>query len=285
MRYPANRYKGRLIPAVIVGVLAVAVTACATPASAPPAPSALSAPSASRLAHVTPAVAAQLAAVTTIPFRASDADWATAVFTRLTPRAGQPLTAGGKPEVHYVGTEVCPYCVAENWALLVALGRFGTFAGVSEIRSAGYPPIPPLDSWTFYGSSYSSEYLTFVPVETYSNILVSPRADPLRATSYRLLQKLTPAQQALMNEADKSHGTPFTDFGGQAVMIGSPIPAQALEHLTWSQLTAALRSRRGVAAQEVIGAADYITAELCTLTRDRPATACPASIKAFQPLS
>ena len=206
-------------------------------------------------------------------------------LAQFTPRAGQSLTAGGKPEVLYVGTEFCPYCAAETWALLVALGRFGTFTGVNEIRSASYPPVPPLDSWTFYGSSYSSEYLTFVPVETYSNVLVSPRADPLRAASYRLLQKLTPAQRALMNEADKAHATPFTDFGGQAVMIGSPVPALTLEHLTWSQLASALRARRGAAAQAVIGAADYITAELCTLTRDRPATACPASIKDFQPVS
>ena len=236
------------------------------------------------LAHVTPAVAAQLAEVTAIPFKASDADWTTMPLALFTLRAGQPLTAGGKPEVLYVGTEFCPYCAAETWALLVALGRFGTFTGVNEIRSASYPPIPPLDSWTFYGSSYSSEYLTFVPVETYSNVLVSPRADPLKAASYRLLQKLTPAQRALMNEADKAHATPFTDFGGQAVMTGSPVPALPLEHLTWSQLTSALRAHRGAAAQAVIGAADYITAELCTLTRDRPATACPPSIKAFQDL-
>lgn len=281
MKYLANRRKGRLIPAVMIGVLAVAVTACAAPASAPSAPSA---PSASRLAHITPAVAAQLAEVTAVPYKASDADWATAPLAQLTPHAGHPLTAGGKPEVLYAGTEFCPYCAAQNWALLVALGRFGTFTGVNEIRSASYPPIPPLDSWTFYGSSYSSGYLTFIPVEMYSNVLVSPRADPLKATSYRPLQKLTPAQRVLMKEADKSNSTPFTDFAGQAVMIGSPILAQTLEHLTWSQLTSALRARRGAAAQAIIGAADYITAELCTLTRDRPATACPASIKAFQAL-
>ena len=230
-------------------------------------------------------MAAQLAEVTAVPVEASDADWASVPFAPLTRHAGQPLTAGGRPEVLYVGTEFCPYCAAENWALLVALGRFGTFAGVNEIRSATYPPIPPLDSWTFYGSSYSSEYLTFVPVEMYSNVLVSPGANPLRATSYRLLQKLTPAQQALMHEADKSHETPFTDFGGQTVMIGSPIVAQTLEQLTWSQLIRALRARRGAAAQAVIGAADYLTAELCVLTRDRPAAACPASINVFEQLS
>ena len=203
-------------------------------------------------------------------------------MAQLTRHAGHPLTAGGKPEILYVGTQYCPYCAAENWALLVALGRFGVFTGVSEIRSASYPPVPPLDSWTFYGSSYSSEYLTFVPVEMYSNVLVRPGADPHRAASYRVLQKLTPAQRALMNGADKSQGTtPFTDFAGQAVLIGSPTSPSALEHLTWSQLISALRAHRGYAAETVIGAADYITAELCTLTGNRPASACPGSIKDF----
>jgi uncharacterized protein DUF929 len=180
-------------------------------------------------------VAAQLAKVTAIPFLASDADWVNVPFVQVTKHAGHPLTASGKPEVLYIGTEYCPYCAAENWALLVALGRFGTFTGVNEIRSARYPPIPPLDSWTFYGSAFSSRYLTFVPVERYSNVLVSPRANPLKATSYRRLQKLTPAQRALMNEVDKAHGTPFIDFGGRAVMTGSPVLPQTLEQLTWSQ--------------------------------------------------
>lgn len=266
----------KYLAAVLIGALVVAVTACAAPA---PAPSAPSSPSASRL---TPVVAARLAEVTAVPFRASDADWVVVPLVQATRHAGHPLTAGGKPEVLYIGTEYCPYCATENWALLVALGRFGTFTGVSEIRSASYPPIRPLDSWTFYGSSFSSKYLTFVPVERYSNVLVSPRANPLKATSYRVLQKLTAAQRAIMNEADKAHGTPFADFGGQAVMTGSPIPPQTLEHLTWSQLTSALRAHRGAAAQAIIGAADYITAELCKLTRNRPASACPASIKDFQ---
>jgi len=73
----------------------------------------------------------------------------------------------------------------------VALGRFGTFTSVNEIRSATYPPIPPLDSWTFYHSSYSSRYLTFVS----------------------------------MNAAAGEHGgVPFTDFGGQAVF---PVVSQS----------------------------------------------------------
>jgi hypothetical protein len=111
------------------------------------------------------------------------------------------------------------------------------------------PPIPPIDTWTFYRSSYTSNYLAFVPVETYSNVLVSPMASPLKATSYRELQKLTPAEQAVFDKIDKQHFTPLTDLGGKSELLGSPVSPYPLEHLTWSQLVTALRAHRGTAAE------------------------------------
>jgi hypothetical protein len=143
------------------------------------------------------------------------------------------------------------------------------------------PPIPPIDTWTFYRSSYTSNYLAFVPVETYSNVLVNPTASPLRATSYRVLQKLTPAERAVFEKIDKQHFTPFTDLGGKTELLGSPVSPYPLEHLTWSQLVTALRAHRGTTAEQIIGAADAITAELCVLTGNKPASACPPEIKDF----
>jgi hypothetical protein len=91
--------------------------------------------------------------------------------------------------------------------MIVALSRFGTFTGLRTIRSGTYdaalmPTVtdqsfPPLDTWTFYGSGYTSKYLTFVPVETRSNVLVSRHANPQDKNSYTRLQRLTPAQQAI----------------------------------------------------------------------------------------
>jgi hypothetical protein len=101
------------------------------------------------------------------------------------PVSARPLTADGKPEVLYVGTEYCPYCVAENWALIVALSRFGQFSGLSTSRSPFFDDVPPVDGWTFYGSSYASRYLTFVPVETASNVLASPKSDQASAARWR----------------------------------------------------------------------------------------------------
>ncbi len=77
-----------------------------------------------------------------------------------------------------MATEYCPFCAAQSWPLIVALSRFGQFSGLSTSRSPTFEDIPPVDGWTFYGSSYTSRYLAFAPVETYSNVLVSPKADP-----------------------------------------------------------------------------------------------------------
>src|ERR1700721_1365736 len=55
---------------------------------------------------------------------------------------GNPLSSGGKPEVLYVGTEFCPYCMAESWPLIVALSRFGQFTGLRTSRSPSFENVP-----------------------------------------------------------------------------------------------------------------------------------------------
>ena len=197
--------------------------------------------------------------------------------------SGPPLTRGGKPEVLYVATEYCPYCAMENWPLIVALSRFGQFTDMTTSRSPEFEHVAPIDSWTFYGSHYASRYLSFVPVERYSNVLVNAKASPAAGASYRKLQQLTPAQQAIFARYDKSRSTPFLDFGNQAAQTGSgPIPAPLMTGKSWSQIAAALRRPSTDLGSALITEADLLTAELCRLTGDRPATACPAFITSIQ---
>jgi hypothetical protein len=204
----------------------------------------------------------------------------------LTAVSGPPLTLGGKPEVFYVATEYCPYCAMENWPLIVALSRFGQFTGLSTSRSPEFEHIAPVDSWTFYGSHYTSPYLSFVPVEQYSNVLVNAKANPDARASYRKLQQLTPAQQALFARYDKTRSTPFLDFGNRAAQTGSGlIPAQLITGRSWQQIAAALRQPRTELGSALLTEADSLTAEFCRLTGDRPASACPAFITSIQPHS
>ena len=196
---------------------------------------------------------------------------------------GPPLTEAGKPEVLYVATGYCPYCAAENWALIVALSRFGQFTGLTTSRSPQFEDVPPIDTWTFYGSSYTSPYLAFVPVETRSNVLVSPKANKEDAASYRVLQHLTAAQQAVFNKYDNQRSTPFVDFADQAVQTGSGILANLVANNTWQQLAADLRHPETLEGATLLNEADTLTAELCSLTGGRPAAACPQSPRPAPP--
>ena len=190
------------------------------------------------------------------------------------PVRAPPLTADGKPEVLYVGTEFCPYCIAENWALIVALSRFGEFSGLSTSRSPFFDDAAPVDGWTFYGSSYFSPYLTFIPVETASNVLVSPKSDQASAASYRRLQRLTLGQQAVFAKLDPERSTPFLDFGGKAAQVGTEVLPSALANLTWSEIAADLRRPQTAAGMTILASVNTLTSEFCLLTGGRPAAVC-----------
>jgi hypothetical protein len=226
------------------------------------------------------ALARLVTQVTTVPVTAGGAgDFAVAptLFTpdSHAPATGARLTEDGKPEIFYVAAEYCPYCDAQDWALIVALSRFGKFSGLNIVRTHPYDGIAPVDGWTFYGSSYTSNYLAFVPVERYSAALVSPEANPDDGTSYRKLQKLTPAQQAIFN-IDKTHAVPFIDFANRAVMIGSSVDPGVLARQTWSQIAGSLRGARTPAAKAILNVANSLTAQICQLTSDKPAAVCAA---------
>lgn len=201
-----------------------------------------------------------------------------------------PLTSGGKPEVFYAGAEYCPYCAAERWGLIVALSRFGTFSGLATTHSAikngqgqseVYPNTP---TWTFANASYTSKYLAFDHVEENTNV-----PDP-KTGFYTTLQTPTSAQQALITKYDyppyvssQAQGAiPFIDFGNKYLISGASYDPQVLAGKSWAQIAAALKDPSSPIAQSVDGTANYITAAICSLTGNQPATACTPAVKALQ---
>jgi thiol-disulfide isomerase/thioredoxin len=203
----------------------------------------------------------------------------------LTPVTGTRLTKNGKPEVFYLGADFCPYCAAVRWPLIVALSRFGTFTGLTTVRSgvangAGQAEIYPASpTWTFVGSSYASKYLTFTPVETNSSI-------PDKATGgYTTLQTLTADQQALAATYDQGGGIPFIDIGNAYVQLSTlaPYGPQDLAGKTWAQLTAAISDPSSALGKNIAASANYLTAAICTQTGNQPATACTPAVRALQP--
>jgi thiol-disulfide isomerase/thioredoxin len=206
--------------------------------------------------------------------------------------SGTPLTANGKPEMLYMGAEYCPYCAAERWAMIVALSRFGTFKGLATIHSAARDgagsaePFPNTPTFTFAHATYTSPYLTFTPVELNTNI-----PDPSNG-AYTTLQTPTAAQQALMTKWDNqpyipssepAGSIPFIYFGGKSMIVGtSQSQNNALSGLDWNQIAADLHNPNSDVAKAEDAEANYITAAICQMTGNQPASACTSTVKALE---
>ena len=182
----------------------------------------------------------------------------------IKPVTGPPLASGGKPEMLYIGAEWCPFCAAERWAMAVALNRFGTFSPLRGIHSSATDVYPNTATVTFYKATYTSKYLVFSAVEN-------------QDINHLLLQKPTPAQQAIWNKYDPSNGYPFINFGNRYI-AGTTYDPQVLHGLTWSQIAADLHNPSSPVAKGVNGSANMFTAAICKLTGNAPANVCTTAL-------
>jgi hypothetical protein len=151
--------------------------------------------------------------------------------------------------------------------MAVALSRFGTLStplhGIHSSSSDVYPDTATL---TFYKTGYNSKYLAFTPVEN-ENINRS------------LLQPTTAQQNQVWAryEPDPTQrGYPFISFGNKYVLKAPIYDPAVLKGLTWSQIAADLHNPSSPVAQGVLGGANYITATICKMTNNQPASVCAA---------
>jgi len=200
----------------------------------------------------------------------------------IAPVGGQLLTSGGKPELLYIGANYCPYCAAQRWAMIVALSRFGTFSGLNTIHSSTTDSPADIPSWTFFGSTYTSKYLTFTSVEETQNYRTGNSASP--NVGYVPLQTPTSAQQALLERYDTSGYIPFIDVANKYVQVGNLLPygPQLLQDLSWTQVAQAMRDPSSQVAQCVDASANYLTAAILKVTGNQPASACTPAVKALE---
>ena len=272
----------------IIAVVAIVVAFIVVKAnSKPPATSSSNGPTGTALASV-------VSDLTTVPASTTDKIGNGGGQVSAKPKAvtnGTPLTANGKPEMLYMGAEYCPYCAAERWAMINALSRFGTFSGLSTIHSAAAngagqaEPYPNTPTWTFHGSTYTSKYLTFTPVESETNI-------PDKASGgYTALETPTKDQTALLTKYDVppyvpsgSEGAiPFIYFGGKYIIAGASYSPQVLAGLSWSKIASEVKNNPSSdVAKSVVGTANYITAAICKMTGNQPASACTSTIQSLE---
>jgi thiol-disulfide isomerase/thioredoxin len=178
--------------------------------------------------------------------------------------------ADGKPEVVYVGAEYCPYCAAERWAVAVALSRFGTFSNLTGTHSASDDVYPDTQTLSFYGSNYSSPYLDFQAVEEATN--------QRSGATYRSLQTPTASQSALLSAYDQAGSIPFVDIGNKYVITGASFSPQVLQGMSRTQIAAQLSDSSSAVAQQIDGAANYITAAISSMTGSKPISIASSSV-------
>ncbi|GAC1392769.1 MAG: hypothetical protein NVS4B11_16240 [Ktedonobacteraceae bacterium] len=183
-------------------------------------------------------------------------------------RQKQPILMGptGKPEFFYYGAEFCPYCAGQRWGVVVALSRFGTFTKLPEIASSPNDSYPNTATFSFYKSSYTSNYVDFVPLEVEDG-----QGQPL--------QTLTPDQQKLVNTYNappytQSPGFPFIDVGNQYVVAGPTYSPDVLAGLSQKDIAGQLSSTDSDASKKIMATANYMTASICSITKNQPETVC-----------
>jgi hypothetical protein len=210
----------------------------------------------------TPAAASVVDAVTSV---------APATFSQIGAGSAQlaiqkistpPLTANGKPELLYIGGEFCPICAAERWSMVTALSRFGTFSGLTQVRSAVTDG--NLATLSFFGSKYTSKYLTFTPVEN-----VDRDRQPLMKLSSQELG----TYKAAAGTSQLAY--PFLDFGGSYMLRTEGYNGQSvLGTKTQAQIAAALKDPSSDVAKAVVGEANNLTAAICGMTNNKPGAVC-----------
>ena len=182
----------------------------------------------------------------------------------LKPVTGPALASGGKPEMLYIGAEWCPYCAAERWAMAVALSRFGSFSPLRGVHSSPTDVYPNTATLTFHDSTYTSKYLVFTPVEN-------------QDVNHNLLQAPTAAQKALWAKYEPpGNAYPFIDIGNRFVATTTYNP-QVLQGLSWNQIAADLHNPSSPVSQGAVGSANLLTAAICKVTGNAPASVCTAS--------
>lgn len=173
----------------------------------------------------------------------------------------------GKPYILYIGAEYCPYCAAERWALAVTLMRFGTFSSLHYMTSSATDSYANTPTFTFYNSTYTSPYITFVPVELTTN--------KESGGNYPTLQNPNSSENAIIARYDPREGIPFIYLAGIGIQVGESYdPGTTLAGMNWTTTAAAINNPSTYQAQAIVSTANLFTAKICEATNNTPSSVC-----------
>lgn len=225
-----------------------------------------------------PAPSAVVQAVTKIPASVYDAVGDDSPDAAVTPPslldAQPPLTIKGKPAVVFVGSEPCPYCAAERWAVVAALSRFGTFSGLESLESSSNEAFAGTPTFSFADTRYKSRYIAAELVEHYGT------AKNSAGTSYSVLEPLTPVERSVLkrygNVASGGAGSllPFLDIANRAVARGGMFSPSIFQQLSATDVASGLTDAKDPATQAIVAAANELSASICAVDGQRPTAVC-----------
>jgi len=249
---------------VVVVVVILLVSMAGAPAATP----------SSNSNALQPVPASVLSAVTGVSTGISNSIGSGGVSSNLqtiTPAASPLSATGSPPQIVFVGAEYCPYCAAERWSLVIAFSRFGKFTNLHITMSdSEADDFPDTHTFSFYGASYTSSYLKFESFET-----ANRSGDPLQTPTAEVSTLLSTYDTAPYSSL--TDGIPFVDFNNKYVVSGSGVDPALLQGLTWQQIASDLTDTSSSVGQAIIGNANWITAGICSLTGNQPASVCDQS--------
>jgi hypothetical protein len=217
-----------------------------------------------------------LARVTSVPLSVSDqVGTGTARSLPVPVRAStDALGPNAKPLVTYIGAEYCPLCAAERWSMVVALSRFGKFQNLKATHSALDDVYPNTPTFSFVGTTYTSQYVDFSAVELQANVK--------SGGTYSPLQTPTPDQARLLRQYDappyvpasSAGAIPFIDIADQYVLSGASFDVGVLRGQTLESIAQLLADPGSPQAQAILGGGNTLTAAICATTGDTPTEVC-----------
>ncbi|MGN6378160.1 MAG: DUF929 family protein [Gaiellales bacterium] len=178
----------------------------------------------------------------------------------------------GKPVVVYIGAEYCPYCAAERWPVVTALSRFGKFSNLGQTHSSSTDAFPNTPTFSFHGSSYSSPYITFDPVETATN---QPQG-----SGYAPLDTPSQLQAQIFNTYNRppyfsqTGAIPFVSYANKYGLQGASYLPSVIDGMTMEQIAGSLNDTTSPVAQAIVGTSNSVSAAVCAIDGGRPASVC-----------
>lgn len=168
-----------------------------------------------------------------------------------------------------MGSGLCPSCAYQQWALLVALSRFGTFSNLGQFVFPSVSEGTPLPvSWSFAGSTYGSSVLIFDPAEIAPLRTTSSGGALVPPQSLDSLQ--TNAIDDLEGPSSVNQSLPFTDIANRYWdyrFAANPSNNwyTLLQGLSLGQVAADLSNPSSPVARIIDGAANYLIGDICAV--------------------